>query len=63
MSTPLITINKDALTSDAMMLMKDKNIARLPMISEPSEVLGIVSLRHLLVELSKSVQLVLRLRY
>lgn len=26
MSTPLITINKDALTNDAIMLMKDKNI-------------------------------------
>jgi CBS domain-containing protein len=47
MSTPLITINKDALTSDAIMLMKDKNIARLPVISEAGEVLGIVSLRTL----------------
>ncbi len=29
------------------MLMKDKNIARLPVISEAGEVLGIVSLRTL----------------
>jgi CBS domain-containing protein len=48
MSTPLITINKDALTNDAVMLMKDKNIARLPVINEGGEVLGIVSLRTLI---------------
>jgi len=49
MSTPLITINKDALTSDAIMLMKDKNITRLPVINEEAgEVLGIVSLRTLI---------------
>jgi CBS domain-containing protein len=48
MSTPLITIHKDALTNDAIMLMKDKNIARLPVINEAGEVLGIVSLRTLI---------------
>jgi CBS domain-containing protein len=48
MSTPLITIYKDALTNDAIMLMKDKNIARLPVINEAGEVLGIVSLRTLI---------------
>jgi CBS domain-containing protein len=49
MSTPLITINKDALTNDAIMLMKDKNITRLPVINEEAgEVLGIVSLRTLI---------------
>jgi len=49
MSTPLITINKDALTNDAILLMKDKNITRLPVINEESgEVLGIVSLRTLI---------------
>jgi CBS domain-containing protein len=50
MSTPLITINKDALTNDAIMLMKDKNITRLPVIDEEEagEVLGIVSLRTLI---------------
>jgi CBS domain-containing protein len=52
MSTPLITINKDALTNDAIMLMKDKNITRLPVINgeeeEAGEVLGIVSLRTLI---------------
>ena len=45
MSTPLITIYKDALTNDAITLIKDKNIARLPVINEAVEVLGIVSLR------------------
>ena len=46
MSTPLITINKDALTNDAIMFMGDKNINRLPVINEEAgEVLGIVSLR------------------
>jgi CBS domain-containing protein len=49
MSTPLITINKDALTNDAIMVMKDKNITRLPVIDEEAgEVLGIVSLRTLI---------------
>ena len=48
MSTPLITINKDALTNDAITLMKYKNIARLPVINEAGEVLGIVSLRILI---------------
>nr|MDQ3968723.1 CBS domain-containing protein [Thermoproteota archaeon] len=47
MSTPLITINKDTSTNDAMMLMKGKNITRLPVINEAGEVLGIVSLRTL----------------
>ena len=47
-STPLITINKDALTNDAITVMKDKNIARLPVINEAGEVLGIVSLRTLI---------------
>jgi CBS domain-containing protein len=48
MSTPLITINKDALTNDAITLMKGKNITRLPMINEDGEVLGIASLRTLI---------------
>ena len=48
MSTPLITINKDALTNDAIMLMKGKNITRLPVINEVGEVLGIVTLRTLI---------------
>lgn len=47
MSTPLITIKKDTLTNDAITLMKSKNIARLPVISDADEVLGIVSLRGL----------------
>jgi CBS domain-containing protein len=47
MSTPLVTINKEALTKDAIMLMKGKNITRLPLINEASEVIGIVSLRTL----------------
>ncbi len=55
LSTPLITINKDALISDAIMLMKDKNIARLPMISEPSEVLGIVSFLRTLVSRAEQI--------
>ena len=48
MSTPLITTNKDALTNDAIMLTKDKNITRLPVINEEAGVLGIVSLRILI---------------
>lgn len=48
MSTPLINISKEALTNDAIMLMKDKNIARLPVINEAGEVLGIVSLKTLI---------------
>jgi CBS domain-containing protein len=48
MSIPLIAINKDALTNDAIMLMKDKNITRLPVINEAGEVLGIVTLRTLI---------------
>jgi CBS domain-containing protein len=41
-------VNKDALTNDAIMLMKGKNITRLPVINEAGEVLGIVSLRTLI---------------
>jgi CBS domain-containing protein len=48
MSTPLITIDKDVLTNDAIMLMNDKNITRLPVINEAGEVLGIVTLRTLI---------------
>jgi CBS domain-containing protein len=44
MSTPLMIVNKDALTNDAIMLMKDKNITRFPVINKADEVLGIVSL-------------------
>lgn len=48
MSTPLMIVNKEALTNDAIMLMKGKNITRLPVINETGEVLGIVSLRTLI---------------
>lgn len=48
MSAPIITINKDALTNDAIMLLKDKNITRLPVINEVGELLGIASLRTLI---------------
>jgi signal-transduction protein with cAMP-binding, CBS, and nucleotidyltransferase domain len=48
MSTPLMIVNKDALTHDGIMLMKGKNITRLPVINEAGEVLGIVSLRTLI---------------
>jgi CBS domain-containing protein len=34
MSTPQITINKEILVDDAIMLMKSKNIAQLPVISD-----------------------------
>jgi len=47
MSTPLITIHNETLTNDAIMLMKSKNIARLPIINDAGEVIGIVSLRSL----------------
>jgi CBS domain-containing protein len=47
MSTPLITINKETSINDAIMLMKSKNIARLPVINDAGEVLGIVSLKSL----------------
>src|SRR5919198_589347 len=45
MSAPLITINKDASTNDAILLMKGKNITRLPVINEDGEILGVVSLK------------------
>ncbi len=48
MSTPLITIDKETLVNDAIMLMKSKNIARLPVINDTGEILGIVSLRSLI---------------
>jgi CBS domain-containing protein len=48
MSTPLITINKETLVNDAIMLMKSQNIARLPVINNAGEILGIVSLRSLI---------------
>jgi CBS domain-containing protein len=48
MSTPLIAINKETLVNDAIMLMKSKNIARLPVINNAGEILGIVSLRSLI---------------
>lgn len=48
MSTPLMIVNKDALTNDAIMLMKDKNITWLPVINEAGEVLEIVSLSTLI---------------
>jgi CBS domain-containing protein len=48
MSTPLITINKDASTNDAILLMKGKNITRLPVINEAGEILGVVSLKTIL---------------
>jgi signal-transduction protein with cAMP-binding, CBS, and nucleotidyltransferase domain len=48
MSTPLMIVNKDALTHDGIMLMKGKNITRLPVINEAGEVLGVVSLRTLI---------------
>lgn len=48
MSTPLMIVNKDALTNNAIMLMKDKNITWLPVINEAGEVLEIVSLSTLI---------------
>ena len=51
--TPLLTINKETLTNDAMMLMKSKNIARLPVINDAGEVLGIVSLRNIVGKVSQ----------
>ncbi|HEX2168708.1 MAG TPA: CBS domain-containing protein [Nitrososphaera sp.] len=48
MSTPLFTINKEILVDDAIMLMKSKNIARFPVVSDAGEVLGFVSLRSLI---------------
>jgi CBS domain-containing protein len=47
MSTPLITINKETSVNDAIMLMKSRDIARLPVINDAGEVLGIVSLKSL----------------
>ena len=48
MSTPLMIVNKDALTHDEIMLMEGKIITRLPVINEAGEVLGIVSLSTLI---------------
>ncbi len=47
MSTPLIIIEQDASIRDAILLMKGKNIARLPVLNESGEVLGLVSWRNL----------------
>jgi CBS domain-containing protein len=47
MSTPLITRNKETLVDDAIVLMKSKNIAQIPVISDDDEVLGIVSVKSL----------------
>jgi CBS domain-containing protein len=52
MSTPLIILNKNTLINYAIKLMKSKNITRLPVINEASEVLGIVSLRTLIARAS-----------
>jgi CBS domain-containing protein len=52
MSTPLITINKDAPTNGAILLMKSKNITRLPVINEAGEILGVVSLKAILGRIS-----------
>jgi len=52
MSTPLITINRDASTNDAISLMKGKNITRLPVINQEGEILGVVSLKSVLGSLS-----------
>jgi CBS domain-containing protein len=52
MSTPLITINRDASTNDAISLMKGKNITRLPVINQDGEILGVVSLKSILGSLS-----------
>jgi signal-transduction protein with cAMP-binding, CBS, and nucleotidyltransferase domain len=48
MSTPLITINRDASTNDTILLMKGKNITRLPVINQDGEILGVVSLKTIL---------------
>jgi CBS domain-containing protein len=47
MSTPLITRNKETLVDDAIVLMKSKNIAQIPVISDDGEVLGNVSVKSL----------------
>jgi CBS domain-containing protein len=52
MSTPLITINTDAPTNGAILLMKSKNITRLPVINEAGEILGVVSLKAILGRIS-----------
>jgi CBS domain-containing protein len=52
MSTPLITINTDAPTNGAILLMKGKNITRLPVINEAGEILGVVSLKTILGRIS-----------
>jgi signal-transduction protein with cAMP-binding, CBS, and nucleotidyltransferase domain len=48
MSTPLITIDRNASTKDAILLMRSKNITRLPVLNEDNEILGVVSLKSLL---------------
>lgn len=48
MSAPLITIDRNASTKDAILLMRSKNITRLPVLNEDGEMLGIVSLKLIL---------------
>ena len=47
MSAPLITIDRDSSTEDAISLMRSKNITRLPVVNDAGEVLGVASLKSL----------------
>ena len=48
MSAPLITIDRNASTKDAILLMRSKNITRLPVLNEDGGMLGVVSLKSIL---------------
>jgi CBS domain-containing protein len=48
MSQPLITINKDSTPNHAFTIMRNKNITRLPVVSEAGDVLAVLSLKSLI---------------
>lgn len=45
MSSPLITINPDSSVADAITLMRNKHIRRLPVVNEIGQIVGIVTLK------------------
>lgn len=47
MSTPLVTARQDVPIAEAIQLMKDNNIARLPILNEDGEILAVAALKSL----------------
>ena len=48
MSKPLITINPDTLVKDAVALMEQKNIRRLPVMDDTAKMVGIITSKDIL---------------